>query len=603
MVRRVAAAKKECPPGEEEAGVAGSGSAGEEEDRKTVGTIGVDFYAVEYLQSRGHKASLKGGSVKTGCPACGGGRCLIVANDLGTWSCEKCHRSGSFDDLRRLFGDTAVVSTGAVVKGQADILVPEYTPVRYHRDYQKELEESGGRKLEWLASLGLGKADLQRYRIGYSKEFDALVFPYLFKRSLGSTSYLRMLREPNDWWKAVGDPVTASWFGQHHFKTGVRRAVVAQTPLDAVCLAARGVENVIAPLVDSGKVRMRAHNMALLTKCDEVLICPNASDEGTEWARHLRQALGEWRCRVMQIDGFGRDITSSNEFEEYARKAVDTMDIRVGTAVDWFEEVDREFEGKVEVKGYKTRLEPLDKLLGGWRKGELSVLVGEPGAGKSTLAAFLSLLQAAEGRKVLHMSFEVAATRIVKKWVQMLGGSPVSEMSREKYVGARKRLARLPLYLPAVIGHVQQEDLARVIGDSYARYGIEFLVVDHVGFVESAEDKIHLQHGEVIKMLKRVALEFGVHVLALSHFRKAGVDGRRQGLSEVVGSGDVTRLADNVMVVRRPTDISAPGREGAASVNHRTCVDLIKVRDDEGLEGRIKLAFDVGSLRYTPVGG
>ena len=44
-------------------------------------------------------------------------------------------------------------------------------------------------------------------------------------------------------------------------------------------------------------------------------------------------------------------------------------------------------------------------------------------------------------------------------------------------------------------------------------------------------------------------------------------------------------------------------REGAASVNHRTFVDLIKVRDDEGLEGRIKLAFDVGSLRYTPVVG
>ena len=601
MARHSAVEKEGGQESQEEARVEGSGAAGAKENRKVVGTIGVDFFALEYLQTRGHKVSLKDGKARCDCPACGGKRSLEVANDLGTWSCVKCNRNGSFDDLRRLVGDTAVVSTGAVVRGQADILVPDYKPVKYHRDYQKELEETGTLKLKWLAGLGLSKSDLQKYRVGYSKEFDALVFPYLYKRSLGSTSYLRMLREPDDWWKAVGDPVTASWFGQHRFKTGVRRAVVAQTPLDAVCLASKGVENVVAPLVDTGKARMRSHNMALLTKCDELLICPNGTDEGAEWARHMRQSLGEWRCRVIQMDGHGRDIATLAEFEELARKAVDTLDIRVGAAVDWFEEVDREYEGSVDIKGYKTKLEPLDKLLGGWRKGELSMLVGEPGSGKSTLAAFLSLLQAAEGRNVLHMSFEVSATRVVRKWVQMLGGAAVSEMSRDKYVSARRRLAKMPLYLPAVIGHVQQEDLGRVIGDTYARYGVEFLVVDHIGFVESDVDKVHLQHGNVVKMLKRIALEFGVHVLALSHFRKAGQDGRRQGLSEVVGSGDVTRLADNVMVVRRPTDISKQGRASAASVNHRTFVDLIKVRDDEGLEGRVELAFDVKSLRYMPV--
>ena len=54
------------------------------------------------------------------------------------------------------------------------------------------------------------------------------------------------------------------------------------------------------------------------------------------------------------------------------------------------------------------------------------------------------------------------------------------------------------------------------------------------------------------------------------------------------------------MVVRRPTDISKGESKPAASTDRRTFVDLVKVRDDEGYEGTVKLNFDVDSLRYSP---
>ena len=57
------------------------------------------------------------------------------------------------------------------------------------------------------------------------------------------------------------------------------------------------------------------------------------------------------------------------------------------------------------------------------------------------------------------------------------------------------------------------------------------------------------------------------------------------------------------MVVRRPADIRKGNevKDPSSSANHRTLVDLIKVRDDSGYEGVVKLGFDPRSLRYLPL--
>ena len=607
MARKGTGSAKKRVQVAEAAGEENGGGAGEAKGPALRGVVGVDFYVSDYLKDRGIRFRRDGDEVHIGCRSCGVKTCkVVVSNDLGTWNTTGCGRGGGFVEFRRVVGDVGVVGVESGVGVQADMLVPEFQPVKFHRDYQHALFGAGAHKVEWLSGFGVGESLLREFRVGYNEEFDALVFPYLYRRALNSTSYLRCFREPDDWWKAVGDPITASWFGQHRFKSGVCEAVVAQTPLDALVLSGLGVENVLSTFIDNEKVRLRAHSLALLQKCDVVYVVPNGTDAGLAWARCVQEQLGSWRCKIVQLDGFARDVHGWDVWAALKRKAVRDVGVRVGNAVDWLGEVDHVFEGGDSVKGYPTKLEPLDKLFGGWRGGELTVLAGEPGAGKSTLAAFLSLLQGGMGRPVLHMTFEVGPGQMVRKWVQMVGGAPVEEMGRSDYVRARKSLANKRLLLPAVRGVVMLDEVERVINDSVSRFGVRHVVVDHLGFVSDGFDDRSLsqQLGKSVMCLKRVALANGVHVLALAHLRKkvAGEERSRPGLSDLFGSALVSQVADNVMVVRRPSDISKGGEKDApaASVNRRTLVDLIKVRDDSGFEGVVKLRFDQRSLRYLP---
>ena len=394
--------------------------AGESKGPSSSGVVGVDFYAEEYLRDLNVDHRRDGIMVKIKCVACRGrGRSLVVSNDLGTWKCGSCSRNGGFDDLRRLLGDEPVASVEQQVVGQYERLIPQFTPVKMHREYTKALRDAGKVKHDWLLGLGCRETILKEYRVGYNKEFDAIVFPYLYRRALGSCSYLRMLREPMDWWKVDGSPITASWFGQQRFKVGWREAVITQNPLGALVLASHGVANVLAPYVDTEKVSLRGHSMSLLNACERVLLVPDNTDAGVAWAAKLQEQVGIWRTRIAQIDKPAHRIASLNEFEAAKERAVSRIAIRVAAARDLLWEVDRKYEGEEELRGYPSRLEPLDKLLGGWRSGEVTVLSGETGAGKSTFACFLSLLQASAGRSVLHMSFEVAAGAIVRKWVRM----------------------------------------------------------------------------------------------------------------------------------------------------------------------------------------
>jgi replicative DNA helicase len=135
------------------------------------------------------------------------------------------------------------------------------------------------------------------------------------------------------------------------------------------------------------------------------------------------------------------------------------------------------------------------------------------------------------------------------------------------------------------------------------------IVVDHIGFVEvTGEDNRLRAPGIVMGDLKRLALESGVHVLAVSHVRKKKLGDKPnsvRGLEDLFGTGEVGQLADNVAVLRRVFAAPHSGKNNGGNKNlnaglRSTAVDLLKVRDDSGYEGTVKLGFNPDSLRFEP---
>ena len=574
-------------------------STGESEDTAspTVGTIGIDFTVSEYLTQRRVKHSVSDDRALLRCPACKSRtRTLAVNNDLGSFLCSSCSRRGVFSDLRRLLGDKSPITVEAPAGLQFEILVPQFESIRYHHNYEKNLRADGCNWMAWLTELGIKDDLIKKLHVGHSIDFDALVFPYLYSRKKGSTSYLRFLRPPEDWWKAKGDTRTSSWFGQQLFKIGVDTATIAQTPLDALALLSLGEPNVLAPPLNTSDYHCRTHQLALLQKCSLIHVVPNPTDEGMRWALKMQAEIGRWRTKIVQLDVPTKEIASeaySGRWASAKTKAVSTVGVQVRDAKGWLSDLDNLYEDPAGLRGSPTQLEGLDELLGGWRPGEVTVLSGEPGIGKSTFAAYLSLLQASEGRPALHVSFEVLPSAIVRKWVQMLAGDEFQTLPRGEYVAMRRKLARRPLHLPSVYGVVELPEVRRAVYDSVTRHGIRLVVLDHLGFMSVMGDATNdiRATGLMMREIKRWSLDLGIHILVLHHLRKSAATSKRTGrdLEDLRGSAEVSQLADNVIFVTR--------KRGET----RTVVDLKKVRDDAGFEGKVAFEFERKSLRYLPV--
>jgi KaiC/GvpD/RAD55 family RecA-like ATPase len=568
-----------------------------------IGVVGVDYTVSDYLQSRNIKHSSKSGWVRAKCPACGGKspvqkrakRTLYVRTDTGTWNCGSCKRTGSFVGLRRLLGDKTPVATSADVARQFEVLMPEFTRVEFREDYEGSLCFSEN----LLESYDLPESSLKQFRVGYSKDFEALTFPYMYTRK-DTVSYLRFWRPEDDWWRVAGDAKTCSWFGQHLFKGGIDTATITQTPIDAVALHGYGEKNVLSPHVNIPDIRYRSQHLALLQGCSVIWIVPAPTDEGAQWALATQEQLGRWRCKIVQLDAWPRSLSSntglgsglgSEVWAQAKARSSSALGVRVARATTHIHALDTEYDGGPEIRGFHTRLEPLDALLGGWRKGELTIMGGGSGVGKSTLAAFLSLLQASDQKPVLYASFEVLAKTMLKKWLIMLGGSGLESMTRSEYVNARKKIASRPLYLADTYGMASIDDVRKCVYDTVTRYKAEFVVVDHLGHLSSnssTERKVSAD-GEIVRELKRWALDLRIHLLVLAHLRKPGVDKRpATTMEDLRGSSEIYQTADNVILLDRR-------REGTDLT-----VRLVKVRSDSGFEGKLSLAFDPGSLRYEP---
>lgn len=227
-------------------------------------------------------------------------------------------------------------------------------------------------------------------------------------------------------------------------------------------------------------------------------------------------------------------------------------------------------------------------LLGGWRGGELYVLGGSPGTGK-TASAQQIIAHAAEQEVVVSVfSLEMSRLDLARRLTSTAAGvhmgevmRPKLDMSREAWEQSRAGVERIG---GRVIFHDDVEitveklrDIARV---DYRRHGARLIVVDYAQLVE-VEDAHRLDDRQVIerviKRLKALARELSVPVVLLAQTnRNAELANRKLTKVDLLGSGAIERYAALVVL-------------------------LNSVREDNGMKINA-VDFDIVKNRYAPEG-
>jgi len=247
------------------------------------------------------------------------------------------------------------------------------------------------------------------------------------------------------------------------------------------------------------------------------------------------------------------------------------------------------------IEGDKLPFAKLDQLVG-LRHSELTIWAGENGSGKSLILGQLKLSLLKAHKTVLTASLEMTPTKTLSRMVrQAIGSLNVSNHDIEQFMEWKRDKAYL-------FDHQGRLDAWQAI--ALCRYAKQHLKCDHI-ILDSmmklvrGEDDFNGQK-DLVDALCDVAKETKMHIHLVHHIRKGGESNRIAEKKDIKGSGVITDLADNVVLIARNRIKERETEQNKIADNTQPDTFLITAKQRNGdWEGTLGLWFDKKSQQFT----
>lgn len=278
------------------------------------------------------------------------------------------------------------------------------------------------------------------------------------------------------------------------------------------------------------------------------------------------------------------DITPQ-DIEQYSR--ITDAQRKVRGSSEFISEVLDRFLNGTNFSGIKLPFAEFDNLFR-LREGELTVLAGINGAGKSMLASQIMLNAMEQDYRCLSISLEMSPTAQVARMIRQCSLQKVPEMDA---VLSYQRWSHEKMFFYDQHGSVDGRTLMSVIRYAADVHKVKLILVDSLMTLNMASDDWNGQK-DVVCSLANAARNLDVHIILVAHARKGQSIKDRLDKWSVAGSADITNRADNVIILGRLYEM-----DGADAY-----MSLAKARHFDGAEIDLDLKFDMNSLNYSTPG-
>ena len=242
-----------------------------------------------------------------------------------------------------------------------------------------------------------------------------------------------------------------------------------------------------------------------------------------------------------------------------------------------------EFVNSEQMEGVKwKRFEGLNGLLRGFRRGELTVLTGRTGSGKTTFLSEYSLDLCMEGVNTLWGSFEVKNVRLIKMLLKQFGLVNLDE-EVEAFEAVAEKFKKLPMFFATFHGASETDAVLEAMSHAVYVHDIAHVIIDNVQFMIGTRggglDRM-AQQDLAIERFRKFATLHNVHVTLVIHPRKETEEVLT--VHSVYGGGKATQEADNVLLLQE--------EKNEDSFFKKKYVEIVKNRYAGDL-GVVELAF------------
>lgn len=242
----------------------------------------------------------------------------------------------------------------------------------------------------------------------------------------------------------------------------------------------------------------------------------------------------------------------------------------------------------------------LDKMIGGFKLGELSVWSGKSGQGKSTFLSQIMLEVINKGYKACAYSGELINEQFQHWLLLQACGYEHLEKKYEPirhcdvYVPNKDSVSKIRAWLKGKFFLYNNQftgndnNILEVFRYAYKAYDCRVFLVDNLmtaRYDYNSRENYYIQQSRFVGELVRFAKTYDVHVHLIAHPKKTQGEITKEDIS---GSLDITNRADNAFTVNRLDDGT-------------TEVKILKNRS-EGIQNQfVKFNFDTFCKRFTPL--
>lgn len=535
------------------------------------------------------------------CPYCRGGadakdkETFSVNLTSGAFRCfrSSCAKQGHFVELARDFGYK--LNTGEAERP-------------YRKLPQRHDIVPTDRAKAFLKRRGISEAVAAKYNITTRKDNpDILVFPFYDEN--GRLQFVKYRntkysgKGSKEWCEKDTRPIL---FGMRQCK-GFEQVIITEGQLDSLSVAESGIDNAVSVPTGALGFTWLTHCYQWLSKFKKVIVFGD-NEHGTMTLLDTLKVKLPCPVYAVRIEDYLGEKDANAILCRYGKAAVirciegaEISPIRCVKDLADVKPVDITRLPKI-----KTGLPTIDRVIGGFYMGQVILLTGRRGEGKSTFLSQLIAEALEQGKNIFAYSGELPGDHF-QNWLdyQLAGArfleSYTNEYGEDVYTireDARKLIhqwyrGRAFLYDNAYIPEEKNEysGLLQTIEQVIRQYNVEFVCIDNLMTAMDTvgrRETLYQAQSEFVGALKRIAQKFQVVVLLVAHPRKSSGE---LGNDDVSGSADISNRVDLVLSYERNRE---DGADSLLSITKNRLTGKLRTGDN-----RIELYFSPSTKRIS----
>ena len=561
-----------------------------------------EFAAFVGAETREHGAELQ---FRT-CPYCKGGGSddeytFSVNLDKGVFKCLRatCGVQGHFVNLAHDFN--------------YPLPDDKKEPTVYRELPQKSIS-STDLAVQYMQTRGISEAITRKYRLTTRNDNEnVLVFPFYDENDVLTNVKYRWMNYdkkkhkggkewaegPDDWERGCKQIL----FGMQECKT-FDRVVITEGQIDSLSLAEAGIQNAVSVPTGANGATWLNNCYDWLCQFEKVVVMGDNEHGKITLVDMLQKRIN--RLYVVRSADYLGCKDANDILRQYGREAlvyaVENAEIQPINRIKRL--CDAKQVNLAQLPKFKTGIQEIDEKLGGIYYGQLVILTGRAGEGKSTFMSQIICEALDQNLRVLAYSGELEDFQF-RAWIDtQLAGKDNMSVSRNDYgkeawsvtPSVASKIAdwysdRMYIYDNSVIEGDEHETILQTVENAIKRYDLKLVCIDNLMTAIELNDKqdFYVQQGQFATELKKLAMRYDVAIILVAHPRKTNGN---IGNDDVSGSSDTVKRADVVITFGLAKEGEAHDCE--AKITKSRWTGSKAVTDDP-----IKLIYSAESRRIT----